>query len=129
MIANTLTCDPANRSTVAKWAHQIAMSERSLFRLVIAQTGMSFGRCRQQFQILFAIERLTEGCPVQSAAYALGYEGASAFITIFKKALGQPAGQYLRSRRNHKQPAPMERDGEGAGPQEDATIDDSTRSA
>lgn len=98
-IANTLTTDPANRTTIGEWARVVAMSERSLFRLILNQTGMSFGRWRQQFQVMFAIERLTEGRPVQAVAFDLGYESASAFITMFKKVMGQPPGQYLASRR------------------------------
>ena len=37
---------------------------------------------------------------VQAVAFDLGYESASAFITMFKKALGQPPAQYLANRQN-----------------------------
>lgn len=100
MIAKTLFSDPANRSTIGEWARIVAMSERSLFRLILRQTCMSFGRWRQQFQVMFAIERLTEGASVQTVAFDLGYESASAFITMFKKVMGQPPGQYLAARRS-----------------------------
>jgi AraC-like DNA-binding protein len=76
------------------------MSERTLFRMILKDTGMSFGRWRQQFHIMLALERLAEGDSVQAVAFDLGYESASAFITMFKKALGQPPGKYLASRRN-----------------------------
>lgn len=99
-IAKTLSSDPANRATIGEWARVVAMSERSLFRLILRQTGMSFGRWRQQFQVMFAIERLTEGASVQTVAFDLGYESASAFITMFKKVMGQPPGQYLAARRS-----------------------------
>jgi AraC-like DNA-binding protein len=59
---------------------------------------MSFGRWRQQFQIMFALERLAGGEAVQTVAFDLGYESASAFITMFKKALGQPPARYLAAR-------------------------------
>lgn len=99
-IAKTLSSDPANRTTIGEWARIVAMSERSLFRLIMSQTGMSFGRWRQQFQVMFAIERLTEGASVQTVSFDLGYESASAFITMFKKVMGQPPGQFLAARRN-----------------------------
>lgn len=99
-IAKTLSSDPANRTPIGEWARIVAMSERSLFRLIMSQTGMSFGRWRQQFQVMFAIERLTEGAPVQTVSFDLGYESASAFITMFKKVMGQPPGQFLAARRS-----------------------------
>ena len=33
-------------------------------------------------------------------AYDLGYEGASAFVTMFRKALGKPPGRYFAERRS-----------------------------
>lgn len=97
-IAAALAANPADRASIAQWAQRVAMSERSLFRLILRETGMSFGRWRQQFQIMFALERLASGDAVQTVAFDLGYESASAFITMFKKALGQPPGKYLASR-------------------------------
>jgi len=98
-IADTLAADPSNRATISEWARHAAMSERTLFRMILKETGMSFGRWRQQFHIMLALERLAKGEPVQAVAFDLGYESASAFITMFKKALGQPPGKYLASRR------------------------------
>ncbi len=98
-IARALLDDPADRATIGQWAKRVGMSERSLFRLVPLETGMSFGRWRQQFQIMFALERMAEGHAVQAVAYDLGYESASAFITMFKKVLGQPPAQFLASRK------------------------------
>tara|TARA_A100001391_G_scaffold48685_1_gene28943 strand:- start:5959 stop:6825 length:867 start_codon:yes stop_codon:yes gene_type:complete len=99
-IAQALSSDPANRTTIGEWARIVAMSERSLFRLIMSQIGMNFGRWRQQFQVMFAIERLTEGASVQTVSFDLGYESASTFITMFKKVMGQPPGQFLAARRN-----------------------------
>lgn len=93
-IAQALANDPSDRATIAEWARRVAMSERTLARFILRQTGMSFGRWRQQFQIRFALERLAGGVSVQSVAFDLGYESVSAFITMFKKALGQPPGKY-----------------------------------
>ena len=98
-IADALTADPSNRATIAEWAHHVAMSQRTLVRMIQKETGMSFGRWRQQFQIMLALKRLAEGELVQTIALDLGYEGASPFITMFKKALGQPPGKYLAARR------------------------------
>jgi AraC-like DNA-binding protein len=99
-IADALIADPSDRATIGEWARRVAMSERTLYRRILKETRMSFSRWRQQFQIMFALERLTEGRAVQIVAFDLGYESASAFITMFRKALGQPPAQYLATRRN-----------------------------
>jgi AraC-like DNA-binding protein len=97
-IAAALTTDPSDRAMIGEWARRVAMSERSLFRLIHRETGMSFGRWRQQIQIMVALERLARGEAVQTVAFDLGYESASAFITMFKKAMGQPPAKYLAAR-------------------------------
>jgi AraC-like DNA-binding protein len=110
-IAAALQTDPATRATVGQWAKRIGLSERSLLRLLSEETGMSFRRWRQQFQITFALERLAEGRAVQTVAFDLGYESASAFITMFKRVLGKPPASFLASRKAHeaarKSPAPI----------------------
>jgi AraC-like DNA-binding protein len=74
------------------------MSERSLARLIQLELGMSFGQWRQQLHIIFALEALSDGTAVQAVALRLGYESVSAFITMFKKAMGHSPGHYLRKR-------------------------------
>ncbi|WP_242683688.1 AraC family transcriptional regulator [Paenalcaligenes suwonensis] len=94
-IAHALIRHPDDRSTVAQWASKVAMSERTLARLVQRETRMSFGRWRQQLHILIALQRLAAGFSVQRVSDALGYESVSAFITMFRKALGKPPGRYI----------------------------------
>lgn len=97
-IADRLVADPSDRTTMREWAREIGMGERTLFRLLSKETGMSFGRWRQQFQIMFALKRLSEGAPVQAVACELGYESSSAFITMFRKTLGKPPLKFLADR-------------------------------
>jgi len=103
-IADTFAADPSDRTTIGEWAQRVAMSERSLSRLILRETGMTFGRWRQQFQIMVALERLVDGDAVKTVALDLGYESTSAFIAMFKKALRMPPGKYLAGRRK-SQPA------------------------
>ncbi|MGH7091579.1 MAG: AraC family transcriptional regulator [Stellaceae bacterium] len=97
-IADMLLKDPSDRSTMAQWAKRVAMSERTLGRLIVTETGMSFGRWRQQLHIIIALQRLAAGHAVQTVSQDLGYESVSAFITMFKKALGKSPGRYLAER-------------------------------
>lgn len=94
-IAGALNADPADRSTVAQWGKRVAMSERTLTRLVQQEVGMSFGRWRQQLHIILALQRLSAGVSVQRTADDLGYESVSAFITMFKKTLGKTPARYF----------------------------------
>lgn len=95
-IAKELIKDPSNRNTVGEWARQVAMSERTLARLAIAETGMTFGRWRRQLHIILALQKLSAGQPVQRVAELLGYDSVSAFITMFRNALGKTPGSYMR---------------------------------
>jgi len=94
-IASELADDPSDRSTMAQWARRLGMSENSLARLVQHETGLTFGRWRQQLQLIVAIRSLAAGATVQQVSGDLGYESVSAFITMFKKALGTSPARYL----------------------------------
>ncbi|WP_053214104.1 helix-turn-helix domain-containing protein [Pseudomonas sp. Q12-87] len=96
-IARALAQEPSNRATMASWARQVAMSERSLARLIKSETGLTFGQWRKQWQIIVALQSLAEGHSVQRTAEALGYESVSSFITMFRKTLGNSPARYLRN--------------------------------
>jgi AraC-like DNA-binding protein len=94
-IAKMLSDNPADRRTLADWAKLVAMSERSLARLVLQETGLTFGRWRQQLHLIVAMRQLSAGQTVQLVADQLGYDSVTAFITMFKKAVGKPPARYF----------------------------------
>lgn len=98
-IAGAMMADPSDRATIEDWGQRMAVAPRTLTRILKRETGMSFGRWRQQLHILIALQRLDQGASVQNVALDLGYEGASAFVTMFRKALGKPPARYLAERR------------------------------
>ncbi|MHC5540538.1 helix-turn-helix domain-containing protein, partial [Singulisphaera rosea] len=87
--------DPSDRASVQEWAERTGVSERTLSRLVRQETGMSFGRWRQQLHIILALQSLSRGASVQSVATDLGYENASSFVVMFRKALGSSPARYM----------------------------------
>ena len=97
-LVDALTADPASGATMTTWAKRIGVGERTLNRLLVAETGLSFGRWRQQLHIILAIQKLARGATVQSVALDLGYESASSFVTMFRKALGTSPARYMASR-------------------------------
>ncbi|MGE8690161.1 MAG: AraC family transcriptional regulator [Achromobacter sp.] len=112
-IADALRDDPADRSTVAQWGKRVAMSERTLARLVRQELGMSFGRWRQQMHLIQALQRLSAGVSVQRTAEDLGYESVSAFITMFRKTLGKTPARYFADKADGA-PATMNSRGNGS---------------
>lgn len=94
--------DPSDKATLGQWASRVGLSERTLSRFLVAETGMSFGRWRRQLHIMVALKRLSAGDTVQSVAFDLGYESSSGFVTMFRKTLGKPPGKYLQERSTGK---------------------------
>jgi AraC-like DNA-binding protein len=90
--------NPAKRGTIESWARQVGLSQRTLERLITSETGMSFGRWRQQLNIMLALQRMAGGSTVQQVAFDLGYESVGSFIAMFRKALGSSPGRYMSAR-------------------------------
>lgn len=97
-LADSLLANPSDKATLGQWAVRIGMSERSMTRLLLEEFGLSFGRWRRQLHVILSLQRLAKGESVQRVALDLGYENASGFITMFRKAVGQPPARYLADR-------------------------------
>lgn len=67
-------------------------------RLLVAETGLSFGRWRQQLQVLLTIQKMSRGATVESVAFDLGYQSSSSFVTMFRKNLGTSPARYMAHR-------------------------------
>ncbi|WP_455912533.1 AraC family transcriptional regulator [Pseudomonas putida] len=105
-LAESLLADPGDKATLGQWAVRIGMSERSMTRLLLEELGLSFGRWRRQLHVILSLQRLAKGESVQRVALDLGYENASGFITMFRKAVGQPPARYLADRAGASSPTP-----------------------
>lgn len=84
-------------STLADWSARLAVDTKTIQRLFAAQTGMTFGRWRQQARLLRALELLASGDKVIDIALALGYDSPSAFATMFRKHFGQTPSQFFEA--------------------------------
>ncbi|HGK3966188.1 MULTISPECIES: AraC family transcriptional regulator [Enterobacteriaceae] len=94
-MADALISHPGDRSTFKTWAKQLALSERSLARLMLRETGLTFGKWRQQLHLIIALRELASGISVQNVAAELGYESVNAFITMFRKTMGSTPAHYF----------------------------------
>lgn len=97
-LTEMLLADPTDKTSKSEWAIRIGMSERSMSRLLMQEIGMSFGHWRRQLHVILGLQRLTKGESVQTVALELGYENASGFVTMFRKAVGKPPARYLSER-------------------------------
>lgn len=104
-MASALCAEPQLQVRLADWAQRIGMSERSMTRLFLAETGLTVNQWRRQLHVLTALQQLSEGQRIQTVADALGYESAPAFVTMFRKAVGSSPRRFLAQRRAPLQPA------------------------
>jgi AraC-like DNA-binding protein len=72
-----------------------ACSKRTLERLFLTETGLTFGKWRQQLKLLYALRLLAAGKPVTTVALEVGYDSPSAFIAMFRRSLGATPSRYF----------------------------------
>lgn len=96
-LCRTFLTKPRATATIADWADKLAMNRRRFTRLFRLETGLSFGEWRQRACLSVALPRLVAGEAVTTIALDLGYEGASAFSTMFKRLVGVAPSAYLRA--------------------------------
>lgn len=93
-VATALIDDPSDQRGVTYWASVAAVSERTLGRGFLAETGFHFSAWRQRARLLKALEMLADQRPVVTIALDLGYATASAFIALFRRVLGETPASY-----------------------------------
>lgn len=97
-IATAICEQPENGRTLDEWAHWAGLSPRTLSRLFLTETAVSFAQWRQQARLVHALERLARGEAVADIADALGYATPSNFIAMFKRSFGESPARYFASR-------------------------------
>ncbi|MDF3810794.1 helix-turn-helix transcriptional regulator [Rhodopseudomonas sp. BAL398] len=97
-LVDLMMAAPAERGSLQGWAKRAGLSERTLGRLISRETGMSFGRWRQQLGVMLAVQWLAGGASIQQVAADLGYESVPSFVTMFRKTLGTSPGRYMAER-------------------------------
>lgn len=95
-ICMALAADPADRRNLKDWASQVGASDRTVERLFMAETGMTFHRWREQMRVLRSLSLLASGRAVKNVALELGFANPSTFITMFRRTMGVTPGAYLK---------------------------------
>jgi len=80
------------------WAcKQAGASKRTIERLFRQETRLSLGKWRQQLRLLRSLQLLAAGEKISHAALEAGYSRPSAFIAMFRKALGTTPRKYFEN--------------------------------
>ncbi|SQB21890.1 HTH-type transcriptional repressor of iron proteins A [Citrobacter koseri] len=99
-IAQKILADRAYTLSQAELAKQAGLSVRTLSRLFIQQTGLTFGQWKQKAKVILSLEYLLRGEPVSLVAQLAGYENVSAFIAVFRRFMGMTPGAVLSAFRS-----------------------------
>jgi AraC-like DNA-binding protein len=94
-VVDLLTRDPADRRDLTALGRHAGASARTLARLFLAETGLSFGAWRLQLRLRAALLHLAAGQPVATVSRQVGYESTSAFVAAFRRHIGVTPGLYF----------------------------------
>lgn len=94
-IERELAANPGDSRTLEEWAGVAGASPRTLARLFLRETGMTFRSWREQFRASVAVSRLVNGSSITALASEFGYETAGAFTTMFRRVMGMTPSQFL----------------------------------
>jgi AraC-like DNA-binding protein len=88
VIENAIRQHPDERTTAGQWADRLGVNPKTIHRLFLQDTGLSFGRWRQQARLLRAVEMLAQGQRIIDIALEVGYRSPTAFSTMFQRQFG-----------------------------------------
>jgi AraC-like DNA-binding protein len=94
-LCEALLEDPGAGLSLEGWALRVGASPRTLARLFREELGMTFGQWRQRVRLAQAAALVSGGGSLASVAASLGYESASAFSAMFKRALGRSPREFF----------------------------------
>lgn len=92
--ADLLIGNPSDQRRLDELCDTCGASKRTVERLFQEQTHMTVGKWRQQLRMLHSIQILASGEKVINVALEAGYSSPSAFISAFRKVLGNTPSNY-----------------------------------
>jgi AraC-like DNA-binding protein len=95
VIENAIRQHPDDQTTVGQWADRLGVNPKTIHRLFLQDTGLSFGRWRQQARLLRAVEMLAKGERIIDIALEVGYRSSTAFSTMFQRQFGSSPSTFF----------------------------------
>jgi AraC-like DNA-binding protein/mannose-6-phosphate isomerase-like protein (cupin superfamily) len=96
LICDALSAQPSDTSTASQWAKRLNLSAKTVHRLFVKETGMTFAQWRDQARLLLALRRLASGERIIDVAFDCGYASQSAFTAMFRRHFGKPPSEFYR---------------------------------
>lgn len=96
-LCRRLQAHPDSQATLAQWSQRLGVSEKTLSRLFLRDTGLTFRAWRQRSRLFGALTPLEQGQRVTDVALACGYDSTSAFIAAFRQQFGCTPGEFFRA--------------------------------
>jgi transcriptional regulator GlxA family with amidase domain len=93
-IADILTEQPADNSSLTVLGRSVGASSRTLSRLIHDELGMTFYEWRSQLRVYRALVLLADGYDTTQTAHACGWANPSSFIEAFAGIIGTTPGRY-----------------------------------
>lgn len=98
-LCSDMQANPDHRNSLSDYSRALHLSERTLSRLFLQETGLTFRLWRQRLRLLNALPLLERGDRVTDVALACGYDSMSSFIAAFREQVGLTPGDFMgRSR-------------------------------
>ena len=95
-IYRSLRLHPEQATTLGQWSQKLGVSEKTLSRLFLSDTGLTYRAWRQRLRLLGALPDLERGERVTDVALGCGYESVSAFIAAFRQQFDTTPGEFFR---------------------------------
>jgi AraC-like DNA-binding protein len=99
-ITHALLDDPGLNSSLEEWGLAVGASARTLARLFLRDTGLTFLQWRTQCRLWRAHSYLAQGASVTEVAHRVGYASDSAFIAMYRRVYRQSPGKNHRDSSN-----------------------------
>lgn len=87
--------DPATTVPISEIAHRVGLSERTLQRRFLDETGLNISTWRTRTRLSLAVAYLSDGHSAEWAAHHVGFSGASSLSKAFRTHMGISPSQIL----------------------------------
>lgn len=95
-ICSYLAAHPDCRFPMAHFSADLGVSDKTLSRRFMTDTGMTFRQWRQRSRLLASLPLLEKGMRVTDVAIECGYDSLSAFISSFGELVGCTPRNYMQ---------------------------------
>lgn len=94
-IAAAVLDEPGLPHRLADWARRTHTSEKTIQRVFLADTGMTFSEWRTQVRLFSSLPLLAEQMPVSAVASHVGYTSTNGFTSAFRQHFGTTPATYF----------------------------------